>query len=161
LALEAALRLGDKLIKAALYDPPYVYDEAEKAEYAKLSKQVMHLLSTGKDKQAIVTFLAEIGMPRFFIWLLPLFPEWKTMVALAPTLAYDFALTNDFPPLERMSHIAIPIHIMVGEKSPVSIRQVAKQLSTAIPNASFEQLAGQNHMVSANALLPLLTAFLK
>lgn len=37
LALEAALRLGDKVDKVVLYDPPYVHDEAEKAQYNNLS----------------------------------------------------------------------------------------------------------------------------
>jgi pimeloyl-ACP methyl ester carboxylesterase len=161
LALEAAVHLKDKLLKIVIYDPPYVHDATEKAQYSELGQKVSKLLAGGKNSQAIRIFLTQIGMPRIFVWMLPLFPEWKTMVALAPTLAYDIALTDDLPPLKRMSQIAVPTHIIVGEKSPASINQVAKQLATAIPNATFDQLAGQNHMVSASALLPILTKYLK
>ncbi len=160
LALEAALRLGDKVNKVVMYDPPYVHDEAEKAIYSQLSQKVQTLLTNGKNKEAVRTFLKGIGMPGIFVWLLPLFPGWKTMAALAPTLAYDIALTQDLPPVERATQINVPTQIIVGEKSPASIHDVANQLTKAIPNAQFKQLAKQDHMVSPKALMPLLTTFL-
>ncbi|WP_437999009.1 alpha/beta hydrolase [Sorangium sp. So ce185] len=161
LALEAALRLGDKVDKVAMYDPSYVHDEAEKVTYGRLSQEVQRLLDNGKNKEAMRAFLKGIGMPGVFVWLLPLFPGWKTMVALAPTLAYDIALTKDLPPVERAAQVAVPTQIIVGEKSPAGIHDVARQLTKAIPNARFERLAGQDHMVSAKALLPMLSRFLK
>lgn len=39
LALEAALRLGDKVRRLVLYDASYVHDEAERVEYRQLSQQ--------------------------------------------------------------------------------------------------------------------------
>lgn len=161
LALEATLRLSNKVTKVVMYDPPYVHDEAEKATYGQLSQKVQKLLDNGKNKEAMRTFLRGIGMPRFFVWLLPIFSGWKTMVALAPTLAYDMDLTKDFPPVDRAAQVAVPTQIVVGEKSPASIHYVANQLTQAIPNARFEQLAGQDHMVKAKALLPILSRFLK
>jgi pimeloyl-ACP methyl ester carboxylesterase len=160
LALEAALRIGAKLRKVVIYDPPYVHDEAEKTTYGALGHKVSALLASGKKSDAVRVFLTQIGMPRLFVWMLPLFPEWKTMVALAPTLAYDIVLTKDLPPLERVRLITIPTHIVVGENSPSGMAQVATRLAAAIPGATYQQLAGQNHMVSANALLPVLTGFL-
>ncbi|WP_210413675.1 hypothetical protein [Leptospira ilyithenensis] len=91
----------------------------------------------------------EAGMPRIFVWLLPLFPGWRIMKALASTLAYDIALMQDLPPLERASRVSLPTHIIVGEKSPWGIHDVSNKL------------AGQDHMASAKVLLPLLTDFLK
>ncbi|XXX74569.1 alpha/beta hydrolase [Sorangium sp. So ce134] len=161
LALEAALRLGDKVNRVAMYDPAYVHDEAEKVAYGQLGQKVQKLLGGGKNKEAMITFLKGIGMPGVFVWLLPLFPGWKTMVALAPTLAYDIALTKDLPPVERAARVAVPAQIIVGEKSPAGMRDVADQLTRAIPGARFELLAGQDHMVSARALLPVLSRFLK
>lgn len=161
LALEAALRLGDKVNRVVMYDPPYVHDEAEKVIYDQLSQTVQRLLDDGKNKTAMRTFSKGIGMPRLFVWLLPLFPGWKTMKALAPTLAYDIALTKDLPPLERAAQVTVPTKIVVGEKSSAFMNYVANQLTNAIPNAKFEQLAGQDHMVSAKALLPVLSGFLK
>jgi pimeloyl-ACP methyl ester carboxylesterase len=159
LTLEAALRLSGKVNKVVMYDPPYVHDEAEKVTYGQLSQKVQTLLNNGKNKEAMRTFLKGIGMPGIFVWLLPLFPGWKTMVALAPTLAYDIALTHDLPPVSRARQVNVPTQIVVGEKSPASIHDVAHQLTKAIPNAQFKQLVGQNHMVSPKALMPLLSSF--
>lgn len=107
------------------------------------------------------TFLKGIGMPKVFVLLLPLFPGWRTMKALAPTLAYDIALTQDMPPVERATRVSVPAQIIVGEKSPASIQYVGCQLTKVIPEAKFVQLAGQDHMVNAKTLLPLLSSFLK
>jgi pimeloyl-ACP methyl ester carboxylesterase len=161
LALEAALRLGPKVDKVVMYDPAYVHDEVEKSQYHNLSQQVHQRLQEGKHAQALTTFLKGIGMPKLFVYLLRLMPGWRTMVALAPTLAYDIALTRDLPPLERAARVTAPVQLIVGEKSPAGIHDVAGQLTKAIPGATFIPLAGQDHMVSAKALLPLLVSFLK
>lgn len=161
LALETALRFGDKIDKVVMYDPPYVHDEAEKTQYNQLSQQVHNFLQAGKNAQAMTTFLQGIGMPKIFVYLLRFMPGWKTMRDLAPTLAYDIALTRDLPPLERAAGVTVPVQVIVGEKSPASIHEVARQLTNAIPGATFVQLAGQDHMVGAKALLPVLTSFLR
>ena len=161
LALEAALRLGDKVRRVVLYDAPYVHDEAERASYAALGREVHRLLGAGQNAAAMKGFLKGIGMPRVFIALLPVFPGWRTMRALAPTLAYDIALTRDLPPVARAASVAAPILILVGQKSPASLHSVARQLSGAIPHAQLAEVPGQDHMVSAKALLPRLVAFLK
>lgn len=161
LALEAALRLGDQVERVVLYDASYVHDEAEKAQYGGLSRRVHGLLQDGKNAQALTTFLKGIGMPTAFVYLLRLMPGWKTMVALAPTLAYDIELTRDLPPIHRAAEVAAPIQVVVGEKSPPGIHAVASQLAEAIPGARLVRLPGQGHMVSAKALLPVLAGFLK
>ncbi|MEM6429627.1 MAG: alpha/beta hydrolase [Deinococcota bacterium] len=161
LALEAALHIPEKINNVVMYDPSYVHDEVEQATYAQLSQKVHQHLAEGQNRAAMQTFLRGIGMPRFFVWLLPLLPGWKTMAALAPTLAYDIELTKDVPPVERATQVSVPVNIVVGEKSPASIHEVAKQLVAAIPDARLEQLAGQDHMVSAKALLPVLVKFLQ
>jgi pimeloyl-ACP methyl ester carboxylesterase len=161
LALEAALRLGNKVQKIIMYDAPYVHNEDRKVEYNQLSKKIHKLLDNEKNAEAMSTFLKGIGMPKVFVLLLPLFPGWRTMKALAPTLAYDIALTQDMPPVERASRISVPTQIIVGEKSPSSIHDVGHQLAKAIPNAKFVQLADQDHMVHAKTMLPLLSDFFK
>ncbi|MGR3764143.1 alpha/beta fold hydrolase [Rossellomorea sp. NS-SX7] len=161
IALEAALRLGSKVKKVIMYDAPYVHDEKEKAEYKQLSKKIHKLLDNGKNGEAMLTFLKGIGMPKVFVLLLPLLPGWRTTKALAPTLAYDITLTQDMPPVERATQISIPMQIIVGEKSPASINNVGRQLTKAIPNAKFVQLANQDHMVDGKTLLPILTSFFK
>ena len=161
LALEAALRLGDKVQRVVLYDASYVHDEAEKVEYGRLRQKIDRLLKEGKNAAAMKGFLKGNGMPKVFVALLPFLPGWRTMKALAPTLAYDIALTSDVPPVERAAGVAVPTHVIVGQKSPAGLHAVARQLRTAIPHATFAELPGQDHMVSAKALLPRLVGFLK
>ena len=121
LALEAALQFSDKIDKVVMYDPSYVNDEAEKSQYNALSQKVHNLLQAGKNGQAMTTFLKGIGMPKVFVYLSRLMPGWKTMTALAPTLAYDIALTRDLPPVDRASKVTVLVQVIVGEKSPASI----------------------------------------
>lgn len=161
LALEAAMRLGGKVQKVVMYDPPYVHDDAGKLEYGHLSQKVQRLLDAGENGAAMSTFLRGIGMPRIFVALMKLLPGWKKMKALAPTLAYDIALTQDLPPLGRASRVAVPTKIIVGEKSPAGIRDVGARLTQAIPGAQFLQLTGQDHLVSPKILLPELSGFLR
>jgi len=159
LALEAALQLEDKVDRVIVYDPPYVHTESYKADYEALGKEVMAQLSQKNNKRAMKTFLSGIGMPKFFVWFLPLFPGWREMHTLAPTLAYDIELTKDFPPLNRFKEIKIPTFILVGSKSPESIRVVGEQIAKAIPGAAFEKVAGQDHMVNEKVLLSMFTRF--
>lgn len=157
LALEAALRLGSKVTRAIVYDAPYVHDEAEKVSFGALGTRVDALLASGQNAAAVKTFVTGIGMPKVMAWLLPLFPGWKTMKALAPTLAYDIALTRDLPPVDRFANIAVPVKVMAGAKNPVGIVQVAERLAQTIPGAALTVMPGQDHMVSAKMLLPELT----
>jgi pimeloyl-ACP methyl ester carboxylesterase len=161
LSLEAALRLGDLVDRVVLYDAPYVHDEAERAAYAELAQQVRGLLDDGENARAMRAFLRGIGMPATFVALLPLMPGWRTMKALAPTLAYDIALTRDLPPVARAAEVAVPLRVMAGEKSGDGVNDVARQLTAAVPGAELVTLAGEDHMVSAKALLPHLVDFLK
>ncbi|MFC4127706.1 alpha/beta fold hydrolase [Nocardia rhizosphaerae] len=158
LALETAVRLPAKVDAVVVYDAPYVQDETARAEYARLAARVDALLDEGSNAKALKAFLRGIGMPRAFVGLLPLVPGWRTMKALAPTLRYDIALTENLPPLARCAGIEVPVHVVVGEKNPPGLAVVARQLADAIPNATHRTLAGQNHLVSAKALLPILSA---
>lgn len=158
LALEAAYKL-EKVDKVIVYDVPYVATETEKSKYNALEDKVLTQLSMKMNKQAMKTFLKGIGMPKFFVLFLPFFPGWKTMYQLAPTLAYDIALTKEFAPLERFKGIKIPILVLAGSKSPESIRVVGRHIANAIPKAICEVINGQDHMVSAKVLLPKFNEF--
>jgi pimeloyl-ACP methyl ester carboxylesterase len=153
LALEAALRLGDKVERVVVYDTPYVHDEEEKREYGAMADGVLALLKQGKKAEAMKAFLKGIGMPKAFVFLLPLFPGWKGMKALANTLAYDIALTRDLPPVERFAKIAVPVKVLVGEKSPGRMQGVAESLAKAIPGARRKVMQGQDHMIGAKVLM--------
>jgi pimeloyl-ACP methyl ester carboxylesterase len=159
LAMHAAHQLESKVNHVVLYDAPWVHDTTERDEYAVLRAKVEQLLAQGKHANATRQFLTGIGMPRGFVALLPLMPRWRTMVNLAPTLRYDLALTADLPPLEIAAGLRVPTHILVGERSPQELHHVARALARVVPGATLNTVAKQDHMVSAKALLPLLSDF--
>ena len=160
LALEAALRLGDKVSKLVLYDPAYVFDEAEQAEFRALSQGLFTLLEQKQYGEAITGFLHGIEIPDDAITWMQQSPDWATMTALAPTLAYDTLLADSLPPVKRASRLTTPTLIVVGENSPIAIQKVAHQLAEAIPNALLNALAGQDHMPNPEVVLPVLSNFL-
>lgn len=156
LAMHAARTLGQKVRGLMMYDAPWVHDATEREEYALLRAQVELLLDKGRNASATRRFLTGIGMPRWFVALLPLLPGWRTIVALAPTLKYDLALTADLPPLHLAADVRVPTHVLVGERSPSQLHGVARALAQAVPGATLMTVPKQDHMVAAKSLLPLL-----
>lgn len=161
LALHAADRLPGKVLGAALYDAPWVPEVAGREEYAVLRADVEERLASGRRAGALRRFLSGIGMPKAFVALLPLAPGWRAMTALAPTLRYDLALTADLPPTEVAGRVQVPVHVLVGEKSPPEVHEVARILARALPDGSVTTLPGQDHLVSGKAVLPELVARLR
>jgi pimeloyl-ACP methyl ester carboxylesterase len=161
LALEAAIALRDRITKVVIYDASYISTEAEKPAYQKLENSVAALLQAGKNGKAIRVFLKGIGMPGFFTLLMPLFPGWRTMCRLAPTLLYDIRLTKDVPQRQRLAAIRVPVLILAGAKSPAVILKVKDILAATITGSQARTIAGQDHMVSAKVLLPELTRYCK
>jgi pimeloyl-ACP methyl ester carboxylesterase len=155
------MRLGGKVSKVVLYDASYCSNTAEQQEYTLLSQELDALLGDGKHDEALRFFLEGIGFPAEVIDFMQESPDWATMVALAPTLAYDVRLTHDLPPVERASRLTTPTQIIVGEQSPASLHDVADQLSKAIANATCVQLQGEDHMANPEAILPVFSNFLK
>lgn len=156
LALHAAHRLAPKVQAVVLYDASWAADTDGAARYATVCTGVNVLLEQGRDGAAIKRFLVGIGMPRLFATLLPFMPGWRRLVALAPTLRYDMSLTAAPPPLDVAALVSVPVHVMVGERSPEELHRVADALATNIPGATRETLAGQDHMVCEKVLLPSL-----
>jgi pimeloyl-ACP methyl ester carboxylesterase len=95
-------------------------------------------------------------MPKAFIALLRLMPGYRTMVTLAPTLRHDMALTADPPELDVAAEIGSPVHVLVGERSPSSLHGVAAALAASLHQCEVTVVAGQDHMVAAKAILPML-----
>lgn len=161
LALEATLRLNGKVSKLVMHDPAYASDEADQNEFEKMGQELEALLAKGKNEEAISFFLQGIGLPPEVITGMQHSPQWATMEALAPTLAYDTRLASSLAPVERISQLTTPTLIVIGEESPPSIHEVAHQLGQALPKAERSQLAGQDHLADPEVLLPVLSSFLK
>ena len=80
---------------------------------------------------------------------------------LAPTLAYDSEVLGKGHalPAARLSRITIPTLVMHGGAGAPFMRDAAKAVSEAIPQAQLRTLARQTHGVSPKVLAPVLEEF--
>jgi pimeloyl-ACP methyl ester carboxylesterase len=161
LAFEAALALGGKVKKLAMYEAPYNDDQAARQAWRDYRKQLKEVLAEGRRGDAVGLFMMLLGMPADHLDGMRQHPMWPMWEAVAPTLAYDAAVMGeDFSvPTERAARIAVPALIMDGIESYPFMHIAATALANAIPNAQHRTLEGQTHEVAAEAIAPVLVEF--
>lgn len=160
LALEAALTLGDKLKKLAIYEPPYNSEKAIQQAWKEYRKDLAELLAANRRGDAAALFMKSVGTPDDQIDGMRQAPIWPIFESVAPTLAYDAAvLGNDRSvPAERFSKIVTPTLVMNGTVIPFML-DTAQALVNAIPQAQHRTLEGQSHDVNLPVLAPVLEEF--
>jgi hypothetical protein len=92
-------------------------------------------------------------------------PPWRKLKAVAHTLPYDLRIlgeTGRGVPLDadRWAKVAVPALVLDGGKSPQYMRNAARALSEALPDAVYRTLPGQTHMVKAAVVAPVVAEFL-
>jgi pimeloyl-ACP methyl ester carboxylesterase len=162
LALKAAAKLGTaKVPKLALYQAPLEFGDKAKQDFAQYTKQMDELLGANKRGDAVAFFLADM-IPPEIVEGMRHSPEWPLMEALAPTLAYDNAVMGDGAlPAEAAKAATMPALVLDGSESPAFFHEAAETLAKAMPHAERKTLEGQTHMVSPEALAPVLEEFFK
>ena len=162
LALEAAVKLGDRVKKLAIYEAPYNDDpEAQKAWGAYI-KNLTEALATNRPGDAVALFMAYVGMPAAQIEGMRHAPFWAGMEAIAPTLAYDHTAimgSDGSIPKERAARVQAPTLVMNGGNGAPFMLETARTLSQVIPGAKLRTLDGQTHDVQPAALAPVLVEF--
>jgi pimeloyl-ACP methyl ester carboxylesterase len=161
LAMEAAIKLGDKVKKLAMYEVPYNDDEAARRAWKEYRKQLAEVLAQGRRGDALALFMMLTGMPADHLdWARqhPLWPMWE---AVASTLAYDAAAMGEDAsvPTEKAASVAVPALIMDGSASYPFMHVTALAIADAIPNAEHRTLEGQTHEVAPQVLAPMLVEF--
>lgn len=163
LAIEAANRLPG-ITKLALYEAPFVVDNTGKPVTQTLQTDLKEAVARGQRSKAVKLFMKQVGAPGFMLAIMPLFPMWSKLTAVAHTLPYDISVIIDhgsgkpLPPTLGAS-ISVPILVMDGGKSPAWMRHSMQALAQTLPNANYRTLEGQNHMVKGDALVPALVEF--
>ena len=151
LALEAAARLGDRVIGLVAYEPPFICDDSRPPLAADLPARVAASVAEGDRSGAVKAFFVEaIGLPRFAVSVMRMLPLWHRAKALAHTLRYDFAVlegTQRGMPLavERWAGLTAPAIVMVGSKSESFFHHAARALADALPTVTYESLEGAHH----------------
>jgi pimeloyl-ACP methyl ester carboxylesterase len=163
LALEAAKRLRS-IAKLALYEPPFIVDDSRDPMPDDWLPRLEQLVAGRRPGDAVKMFMRFVGAPAAFTAVMPLTPVWGKLKAAAPTLPYDVRLTHDHQrglPLTagEWDAVKVPTLVAAGGKSPAWMANGTRALAGALPDAAYRTLPGQNHMVKAQAIAPVLTEF--
>jgi pimeloyl-ACP methyl ester carboxylesterase len=161
IALEAAFRLRGRVRKLAIYEPPYALGvDARKAakEYDGLLKK---LLASRRSGDAVALFMRAVGVSDKQVQALRRMPMWRGLEAMAPTLAYESEVLGEGHslPTALSAGVTTPTLVMHGGAGAPPMRDVARAISEAIPDAQLRTLAGQTHGVKPNVLAPVLEGF--
>ena len=161
LAFEAALALGGKVQKIAMYEPPYNDDDAARKAWRDYRKRLRKVLAEGRSGDAVGLFMTLVGMPAEDLHRMRQHSMWPMWEAVAPTIAYDAAVLGDDAsvPTARASRLDVPALVMDGAASYPFMQHTARALVDAMPSARYQTLAGQTHVVRAEAIAPVLVEF--
>lgn len=164
LAIAAASRLKG-IRKLAVYEAPLIVDGSRKSTEGDWAK-IRAAVAAGRNGDAVKVFLASVGVPRLVASIMQFTPVWKTLTAVARTLPYDGAIVGpnqSGKPLTAgpWDSLAVPTLVTDGGASPAWMRHGNSALARAIPNARYETLPKQTHMLKAAAHAPVLVKFFK
>jgi pimeloyl-ACP methyl ester carboxylesterase len=163
LALEAASRLKG-IQKLALYEAPFIVDDTHPARPDDYLARLDGLIAANKRGDAVKLFMKTVGAPSIMVNLMRFTPVWSKLTAIAHTLAYDFRVLGDTGsgkplPAGRWDAATMPTLVMDGGKSPTYMRNAQRAIADVLPKADYRTLAGQTHMLSAEAVAPVLKEF--
>jgi pimeloyl-ACP methyl ester carboxylesterase len=162
LALEAAVQLGEKVKKLAIYEAPYNDEREAKLAWRVYIQHLTELLAADRRGDAVALFMTYIGMPAEQIEAMRQAPTWPQLEAVAPTLAYDHTAIlgqDGSVPIERAAHVLVPTLVMNGSASFPFMYETARALSQAMPHAQLRTLEGQGHGPADDVLAPALQEF--
>jgi pimeloyl-ACP methyl ester carboxylesterase len=162
LALDATLKLGDKVTKLAVYEAPYNDDPVAQKAWSEYLKNLGDALASHRRGDAVALFMTLVGIPAAQIEGMRQAPFWHGMEAVAPTLAYDHSgvIGDDLSvPVDRAARVHVPTLVMAGGSGAPFMLETAKTLRKVIQGAELRVLDGQTHDVQPEALAPVLSEF--
>jgi pimeloyl-ACP methyl ester carboxylesterase len=161
LALQAAVKLGDRVGAVALYEPPYNDEDADL--WRAYERELRELLAADRRGDAVALFLTFVGAPPEQIAPMRETPLWPVFEASAPTLAYDAAVLGEDRRVPRAlaARLRTPTLVMNGSASYPFMRVTARALAEGMPAGRYRELPGQRHDVDAKAIAPVLVEFFR
>ncbi len=163
LALEAANR-GVPITRLAVYEAPFALSPDARTEPADYAPNLTKSLAEDRRGDAVKQFMKHVGVPGLMIAVMSVTPPWKKLKQVAHTLPYDRALlqgaTSGQPlPMDRYAGAKVPALSMAGGKSDEWFRTTMRQIADRLPDSEYRTIDGQNHMLKASAIAPILKDF--
>ncbi|MEV8373048.1 alpha/beta hydrolase [Kribbella sp. NPDC056861] len=155
-----AVAAGVGFEKLALMEPPFRVDGAPPAPVRYLER-LQRFVADGNPSAAAELFMVEaVGQPQELVDSFKDTPMWKSLEAMAPTLAYDALQMGDSSvPVELLASISIDVLALHSTASPAWLQDSTRQTAEALPNARLLGLPGEFHQVSPEILAPALDGF--
>jgi len=154
LGVEAAAR-GAGITKLVLLEPPL--PSGDGASLAQMGEMIRN----GRRGDAVASFLAEVGLPPEAVEGMRQSPEWPGLEAMAHTLLYDGAITEDAALWnERARQVSVPTLVLFSEGTSAYLGDSARRAANSVPNAVSRTLPGQFHDVDSETLVAELDTFL-
>lgn len=163
LAMQAAVRLGSKVSKLAIYEAPHNNDPDAQESWSQYLSQLRVLLADGRGGDAVALFMRLVGTPDEQVEGMREAPFWPSMEAIAPTLAYDHAAIIGerwSAPTDVAAQVSVPALVLAGDASLPFMADTAQALSNAMPHGHMRVLENQTHNVDPGVLAPILLDFL-
>ena len=165
LALEAAVALGSKVERLALYEIPYDETDDGVRRWRAYRITLRDLLEAGRPGDAVELFMRLVGASDAGVAGMRAQPVWATFEAVGPTLAYDAEALGDdrLVPVDRAARVSARTLVMDGSASLEHMpfmRASAMLLAEVIPGAQRRVIEGQAHDVDSQVLAPVLREFL-
>ena len=150
LALEAALKLGQRVKSLVLVEPVSFHllrqeGRPEWSEIEQLGLAVLDPVAKGDDRAAAKAFMT-YWLDRWRWWLSP--DGFKVAIAATiPKVALEFTIPlNAATSLQDYARIEAPTLLVAGSKTRAPARAVVDLLAGALPNAELVALKGAGHM---------------
>ena len=160
LALEAAAS-GARIARLAVYEPPYMVDDARFAAVDHKGK-LEALVAAGQRGAAVKYFMRMVNVPAPVVFIMSLMRGiWRQLQAVAHTLPYDMAIMGNWQVPARFAKLATPTLAMYGSKTQTRLKRAIEELVKVLPSVRQQVLPKQTHNVSAAVLVPALVAFFK
>lgn len=162
LAMQAAVRLGGRVAKIAIYEPPHNDDPDAQEPWRQYLRELEQVLADGRRGDAVALFMRFVGTPDDQIEGMRQSPFWPGMEAIAPTLAYDHAAIIGerwSAPVGLAGQVSVPALVIAGDASFPFMPRTAQALSKALPHGQVRILKGQTHAVDPGVLAPVLVDF--
>jgi pimeloyl-ACP methyl ester carboxylesterase len=168
LAIDAASKLGNKVIKLFMYEPPLIVDGSHPAIPDGLVEEAVALVKAGnRNEVAKLFFTKGMGMPKLAVIMMRwLMPGWSKMTASAFTVPYDLTIVRGVQtgkplPASRWAALKVPSQVMVGSRSEVFFHNGAKALAELQPTVEYRALEGGSHASVLMMPAPLAEAMKK
>ncbi len=164
-ALETANTI-DGITGMVLYEAPIFTDSTRKPVPTDYVQRMDRLVAEGHNAAAVKHFMQNgINVPWYALVMMQLFGMFKKLAPVAPTLPYDTAFAAPFwtygalPP-NRWPNVTMPVLVGAGSKSDKWMINAQKAIAGNLPNAQYRLIEGQNHMIPASAIAPVIREFL-